>query len=161
MTLRITIKILLFWEKVNQGNMESSLGSDSKFCLQLLIGRKPKPITIWVDVSNCQPQHGVLEQTALQFPNPEKERKAQVDKHKRSFHQPPRSRRVVFLFSNVDLPWFSNFRSLLFIPYVNPSTLMVGLAITWHSYSIFSMWKGSIYTCAVCDKLVLALPLLR
>ena len=51
MTLRITTKILLFWENISQGNMESSVGSDSKLCLQLLVGRKPRPITILVDLS--------------------------------------------------------------------------------------------------------------
>lgn len=72
--------------------MESSVGSDSKLCLQLLEGRKPKPITILVDVSIHQSQHDMLEQTALQFPNAERQRKAQVDQHKRSLYQPPRIR---------------------------------------------------------------------
>ena len=77
--------------------MELSVGSDSKLCLQLLVGRKPKPITILVDLSIHQSQHGMLEQTALQFPNAERQRKDQADQHKRSPYQPPRS--IVLLFS--------------------------------------------------------------
>lgn len=88
-------------------------------------------------------------QTALQFPNPEKERKAKLTSTRGiSTNIQKTEMWTFFLYSNVNLS-ISNFSSLL----SSLSTLILGLLQYVNGLSIT-------YTCAICTKMILTLQLL-
>lgn len=102
MTLRITTKNPTVLGKHKSRKRSQVLGQTLKLCLQLLAGRKPKPITILVDLSIHQSQHAMLELNCPAISKCRKTRKGLVDQHNRSLYQPPRSRVLLFLLTYSD-----------------------------------------------------------